>query len=69
MKHTTWTYDPKPDPKETLQVILNDIDVGISISHISCIVTFWSPSSLQGLIVVLFFERGDILILLIEYSL
>ena len=74
MKHMTWTNDPKPDSKENLQVVLTNIDASTSIFHIcclatSCITAFWSPSSLQGLIVVLFFEHGDVLILLIEYSL
>ena len=25
----TWTYDPKPDPKEILKVVLTDIDANI----------------------------------------
>ena len=69
----TWTYDPKPDPKENLQVILTNIDANISAFHIwcliiSCIATSWSPSSLQGLIIMLSSVRGDILILFIVYS-
>ena len=31
IEHMTWTYDPKPDPKESLQIILTDIDVDTSI--------------------------------------
>ena len=70
----TWTNDPKPDPKETLQVILTNTDASVFVFHIccliiSCIATSQSPSSLQGLTIVLSSERGDILILLIEYSL
>ena len=33
IEHMTWTYDPKPDPKETLQVGLTDSDASISIFH------------------------------------
>ena len=74
IEHMTWTYDPKPDPKETLKVVLTDIDVNISIFHICCLATSCitisrSPSSLQALTIVLSSKRGDILILLIEYSL
>ena len=29
IEHMTWTYDPKPDPKETLKVGLTDIDANI----------------------------------------
>ena len=29
IEHTTWTYDPKPDPKETLKVGLTDTDANI----------------------------------------
>ena len=73
IKHMTWTYDPKLDPKETLKVILTDIDVNISIFHIYCLATLCitisrSPSSLQALTIVLSSERGDILILLIIRS-
>ena len=39
IEHTTWTYDPKPDPKETLKVILTDIDASISIFHVCCLAT------------------------------
>ena len=39
IKHMTWTYDPKPDPKETLKVILTNIGVNISIFHICCLAT------------------------------
>ena len=74
IEHMTWTYDPKPNPKETLKVVLTDIDVNISIFHICCLAIlcipiFRSPSSLQALTIVLSSERGDILILFIEYSL
>ena len=74
MKHMTWTYDPKPDPKENLQVILTNTDASISIFHICCLATLCItisriPSSLQALAIMLSSERGDILILLIEYSL
>ena len=74
IEHMTWTYDPKPDPKETLKVVLTDIDANVSIFHIcrlatSCLTISRSPSSLQALTIELSFERGDILILLIEYSL
>ena len=74
MKHMTWTYDPKPNPKETLQVILTNTDASIFIFHlycliILCIATSQSPSLLQGLTTAPFSKRGDILILLIEYSL
>ena len=31
IEHMTWTYDPKPHPKETLQVGLTDTDASISI--------------------------------------
>ena len=39
IEHMTWTYDPKPDPKETLKVILIDIGVNISIFHVCCLAT------------------------------
>ena len=70
----TWTYDPKPNPKETLRVILTNTDASISVFHIYCLITSCitisrSPSSLHALTIVLSFERGDILILFIEYSL
>ena len=39
IEHMTWTYDPKPDPKETLKVILTDIDANISVFHIYCLAT------------------------------
>ena len=39
IEHMTWTYDPKPDPKETLKVILTDIGVCTSIFHICCSTT------------------------------
>ena len=39
IKHMTWTYDPKPDPKETLKVILTDIGVNIFIFHVYCLAT------------------------------
>ena len=39
IKHMTWTYDPKSDPKKTLKVVLTDIDANISISHIYCLAT------------------------------
>ena len=73
-KHMTWTNDPKPDPKESLQVILTNIDVDTSIFHIgcsatSCITISRGPFSLQGLTIVLSSEHGDILILFIKYSL
>ena len=63
----TWTYDPKSDPKENLQVILTNIDASIFVFHIccliiSCITTSRSPSSLQDLTIVLSSECGDILI-------
>ena len=29
IEHMTWTYDPKPDPKETLKVGLTDTDANI----------------------------------------
>ena len=70
----TWTNDPSLIQKESLQVILTDIDVGTSIFDscclaTSCITISRSPSSLQALTIMLSSERGDILILLIEYSL
>ena len=39
IEHMTWTYDPKPDPKETLKVVLIDIDATISIFHICYLTT------------------------------
>ena len=33
IEHMTWTYDPKLDPKEILEVILTNIGVGASIFH------------------------------------
>ena len=39
IEHMTWTYNPKPDPKETLKVVLTDIDSNISIFHICCLAT------------------------------
>ena len=30
IEHMIWTYDPKPDPKETLKVGLTDTDANIS---------------------------------------
>ena len=73
IEHMTWTYDPKPDLKEILKVVLIDIGAHISIFHIcclatSCITISQNPSSLQALTIVLSSERGD-RILLIEYSL
>ena len=37
--HMTWTYNPKPDPKETLKVVSIDIDANISIFHVCCLAT------------------------------
>ena len=39
IEHMTWTYDPKPDPKETLKAILTDINANISIFHVCCLAT------------------------------
>ena len=39
IEHMTKTYDPKPDPKETLKVVLTDVDANISIFHICCLAT------------------------------
>ena len=39
MEHMTWTYDPKPNPKETLKVVFTYIDANIFISHICCLAT------------------------------
>ena len=39
IEHMTWTYDPEPDPKETLQVGLTDTDASISIFHFCCLAT------------------------------
>ena len=70
----TWTYDPKLDPKENLQVVLTNIDASIFAFCIfcliiSCIVTSRSPFSLQDLTIVLSSKRGDILILFIVFAL
>ena len=45
-KHMTWTNDPKPDPKENLQVILTDTNAITSVFRI----TVWPPhaSSFPG---------------------
>ena len=72
-KHMTWTNDLKPDQKESLQVILIDIDVDTSIFHIyclatSCIIVSQGTSPLQGSQIVLFFERSNTFILLNEHS-
>ena len=37
IKHMTWIYDPKPDPKKILKVVLTDIDANISMF------TVWPP--------------------------
>ena len=39
IEHVSWTYDPKPDPKETLKVVLTDIDANTSIFHVCCLAT------------------------------
>ena len=39
IEHMTWTYDPKPDPKKTLKVVLTDIDANIFIFHVCCLAT------------------------------
>ena len=39
IEHITWTYDPKPNPKETLNVVSTDIDANISIFHVCCLAT------------------------------
>ena len=39
IEHMTWTYDPKPDPKETLKVELTDTDASISILYVCCLAT------------------------------
>ena len=45
IEHMTWTYDPKPNPKEALEVVLTDIDANISIFPVcylaaSCLIAF-----------------------------
>ena len=37
IEYMTWTYDPKPDPKETLKVELTDTDVNIPFFHFRCL--------------------------------
>ena len=74
MKHMTWTNDPKPDPNKSYKSSWLISYASTSILHtrylaISWVTVSWNPSSLQGLTIVLSFERGDILILLIEHSL
>ena len=39
IEQMTWTYDPKPNPKETLKVVLTDIDANISIFHVCYLAT------------------------------
>ena len=39
IEHMTWTYDPKPDPKETLKAVLININANISIFHVYCLAT------------------------------
>ena len=39
IEHMTWTYDPKPDPKETLKVVLTDIDAKFSFFYVCCLAT------------------------------
>ena len=39
IEHMTWTYDPKPDPKETLKVVSIDIDTNFSFF----IFVVWPP--------------------------
>ena len=39
IEHMTWTYDSKPDPKETVKVISTDIDANISSFQVYCLAT------------------------------
>ena len=39
IEHMTYTYDPKPNLKKTLKVVLTDIDANISIFHVCCLAT------------------------------
>ena len=39
IEYMTWTYDPKPDPKETLQVGLTDTNANIPFFHFFCLAT------------------------------